>query len=253
MRRTVIAPFAAVMCTAFTLAVSAVAARADTLTTTTTTATATTTACESPQIEAYPQSQTVTAGHSATFGTIAPVDCFTPTAVIGTAEWQVSTDGGQTFSLVAGSTTPILSSGSDGTSLTVPDTTVSMSGFEYRAVLLSLTGAAFLAPPPATLTVLAPETTTTTTSATTTNAATFSQQTTTSSTTTSSTTGAGGVSAAHNVVPAKLTRAQKLDNAIKACDRRKAAKKRHACVAVAKKRYAHPKPTPRPKTETRMR
>ncbi len=169
--------------TTTTTSSSSTSSTASTTTTTSssTSTTATTTPCASPQIAAVPQSETVTAGQSATFALVAPVACFTPTAVIGTAEWQVSTDGGVTWSLVAGSVTQILSSGSESTSLTVADTTLAMSGFEYRAVLLSLAGDVTLTTLPATLTVVPGVTSTTTSSTPTTTSTTVT--TTTSSTT----------------------------------------------------------------------
>lgn len=176
-------PIAALACAALAVAVSAVPAGADSTTTTTT---ATTTPCASPQFVVIPEDVTVTAGQSASFDAAFPGICFTPTAVIGTSEWEVSTDGGLTWSVVAGSAASILSTGTEGTSLTVPDTTVAMSGDEYRAVFSTSGGTTTT--PAATLTVL-PATTSTTTSTSTGTPSTTTSTTTASSTpTTTSTT-----------------------------------------------------------------
>ncbi len=48
-------------------------------------------------------------------------------------QWQVSTDGGVTFTIVAGAT---------GTSLTITSTTASENGYEYRAVFTNSLGSA---------------------------------------------------------------------------------------------------------------
>lgn len=112
----------------------------------------TTTPCFSPQVISVPRDETVTAGQSATFSALYPVTCFNPPAVIGTTYWEVSTDGGGTFEPIAGSSSVILSTGSASTSLTVPDTTVSMSGDEYVAVFQYDSGVETTTPP-ATLTV----------------------------------------------------------------------------------------------------
>jgi hypothetical protein len=95
------------------------------------TATATTLADMSlpvpPSVTLPPTNQTVTVGQAATFtasasGTPAP-----------TVQWQVSTNGGNTFSNVRDAT---------GTTLTVPNVSTSMNGDEYRAVFSNSSGTA---------------------------------------------------------------------------------------------------------------
>jgi hypothetical protein len=72
-----------------------------------------------------PTSQTVTHGQSVTFIAAASGN---PTP---TVQWQVSTDGGNTFSNITGATS---------TSLTVSSTTTSENGYEYRAVFTNSVG-----------------------------------------------------------------------------------------------------------------
>jgi hypothetical protein len=91
-----------------------------------------------PTVTAQPSSQTVYEGTSITFTAAA-------TAFPGaTVQWQVSTDGGSTWSDIAGATTVTLSE----------TTTLSESGDEYRAVFTNSLGSA--ASDPATLTVTLP-------------------------------------------------------------------------------------------------
>jgi Immunoglobulin I-set domain len=92
-----------------------------------------------PSITTQPTSQSVMAGLSATF-TAAASGLPTPTV-----QWQVSTDGGATFSPVAGGTTD---------TLTIADTTTPENGNEYEAVFTNGLGSATTNP--ATLTVIPP-------------------------------------------------------------------------------------------------
>ena len=84
-----------------------------------TTATATLTVQFAPQVTTNPTSKTVAAGQSATF-TAAASGNTRPTV-----QWQVSTDGGATYSNIAGATS---------TSLAVNGTTAGQNGYKYRAV-----------------------------------------------------------------------------------------------------------------------
>ena len=85
---------------------------------------------EAAKVTTSPASKTVTAGEGATF-TAAATGYPTPTV-----QWQVSTNGGVTFSndnADAGNTT---------TTLTVANTTTTLSGRRYRAVFTNATGSA---------------------------------------------------------------------------------------------------------------
>ncbi len=96
---------------------------------TATTTTATLTVNNSPTlptITTQPANQTVTAGQTATF-TAAATGSPTPTV-----QWQVSTDGGGTFSNVSGATSTTLSF----------TTTLSQNGNRYRAVFTNAAGTA---------------------------------------------------------------------------------------------------------------
>jgi hypothetical protein len=79
-----------------------------------------------PTITTQPANQTVTAGQTATF-TAAATGSPTPTV-----QWQVSTDGGVTFSNVSGATSTTLSF----------TTALSQSGNQYRAVFTNSAGTA---------------------------------------------------------------------------------------------------------------
>jgi hypothetical protein len=79
-----------------------------------------------PTITTQPTNQTVTAGQTATF-TAAATGSPTPTV-----QWQVSTDGGVTFSNISGATSTTLS-------LT---TALSQNGYRYRAVFTNAAGTA---------------------------------------------------------------------------------------------------------------
>jgi hypothetical protein len=79
-----------------------------------------------PTITTQPANQTVTAGQTATF-TAAATGSPTPTV-----QWQVSTDGGVTFSNVSGATSTTLSF----------TTALSQSGNRYRAVFTNSAGTA---------------------------------------------------------------------------------------------------------------
>jgi hypothetical protein len=95
-----------------------------------------------PAVTTAPTGQTVTAGEPTRF-TAAAAGRPTPTV-----QWQLSTDGGRTFSndtTDAGNTT--------GT-LTLPSTSLAQSGYAYRALFSNTAGAAVSAP--ATLTVVSP-------------------------------------------------------------------------------------------------
>jgi len=91
-----------------------------------------------PKITTQPVNQTVTAGQTATF-TAAATGSPTPTV-----QWQVSTDGGVTFSNVSGATSTTLSF----------TTVLSQSGNRYRAVFTNSAGTATTTA--ATLTVNSP-------------------------------------------------------------------------------------------------
>jgi hypothetical protein len=82
-------------------------------------ATLTVVAPSAPSVTKQPASVTVTEGQSATF------DAEGQGAPAPTVQWQVSTDGGAAWSAVPGGTTEALK---------VPSTTVSESGYQYRAV-----------------------------------------------------------------------------------------------------------------------
>lgn len=79
-----------------------------------------------PEIVRHPEDQRVRAGSTATF-TAAHAD----TGVETTVAWQVSQDGGQTWSVVAGAATA---------SLAVPDVRPDMDGLLYRAGFTNVAG-----------------------------------------------------------------------------------------------------------------
>ncbi len=83
-----------------------------------------------PAISANPASKTVTAGESATF-TAAASGVPTPTV-----QWQVSTNGGTTF------TNDTTDTGNTTGTLSVASTTTALSGWEYRAVFSNSVGSA---------------------------------------------------------------------------------------------------------------
>ena len=85
------------------------------------------TALFAPSVTTQPASQTVTAGQTVTF-TAAASGNPTPTV-----QWQVSTDGGSTFSDITGATS---------TTLTLSNTTTAQNGDEYRAVFTNSVGTA---------------------------------------------------------------------------------------------------------------
>jgi subtilase family serine protease len=72
-----------------------------------------------PTVATQPSNQTVTAGGSATFTASASGN---PTP---TVQWQVSTDGGRTFTNIIGATS---------TTLTLTGVTAAMNGYQYQAV-----------------------------------------------------------------------------------------------------------------------
>jgi hypothetical protein len=78
--------------------------------------------CTPPAITTQPANATVTVGQTASFSVAAttPTSCSAPTF-----QWQVSTDGGITFSNIGGATSA---------TLTVSSTTLAESGSRYRAV-----------------------------------------------------------------------------------------------------------------------
>ncbi len=92
---------------------------------TTSAATLTVTAAVGPVITGNPSNQTATAGQSATF-TASASGAPTPTV-----QWQVSTDGGKTFSNIGGAT---------GTTLTLNHVTTAMNGYKYQAVFTNVDG-----------------------------------------------------------------------------------------------------------------
>ena len=93
-----------------------------------------------PEIVTEPANTTVGAGATATF-VVGPAGCLNG----ATVQWQVSTNGGVTFTTVAGATSD---------TLTIPAVTVAQSGNEYRAVF-TLAGSAVTSNA-ATLTVVGP-------------------------------------------------------------------------------------------------
>ncbi len=80
-----------------------------------------------PVVTSKPNSQTVTAGQTVTFTAAADAN---PTA---TVQWQVSTDGGKTFTNI---------SGAASTTLTLNAVTAAMNGDEYQAVFTNSLGTA---------------------------------------------------------------------------------------------------------------
>ena len=94
---------------------------------TVTTAAATLTVHYAPILTSSPTSQTVTAGSSVSF-TASATGNPTPTV-----QWQVSTDGGSTWSNISGATS---------TTFTLSTTTASENGYEYRAVFTNSLGSA---------------------------------------------------------------------------------------------------------------
>jgi len=89
-----------------------------------------------PVITTNPMSVTVTAGAAATFNAAASGQ------PAPTVQWQVSTNGGATFTNIAGANSPTLG---------IVGTTASLSGNEYQAVFMNASGSATTTP--ATLTV----------------------------------------------------------------------------------------------------
>jgi immunoglobulin I-set domain protein len=81
-----------------------------------------------PVITVNPASQTVMAGSNVSFMAAAGG---TPTP---TVQWQTSTDGGQSWTNLAGATSTILS---------LPNVSTSVNGYEYRAVFSNSAGTAF--------------------------------------------------------------------------------------------------------------
>ncbi len=96
-----------------------------------------------PTVITQPTNQTASAGATTTFTTAATGD---PTP---TVQWQVSSNGGSTWSNISGATSD---------SYTTPATTASDNGNQYQAVFSNAAGLAATTNP-ATLTVLAPSTT----------------------------------------------------------------------------------------------
>jgi hypothetical protein len=96
-------------------------------------------ACVAPSVTATPASVTVTAPASAsmTAAGSTPPGCSAPTV-----QWQMSSDGGATFTSVPRGTSP---------TLTILPTSISMSGYQYRAVFTDSAGS--IASSPATVTV----------------------------------------------------------------------------------------------------
>lgn len=95
---------------------------------TATTASATLTVHYAPSVTSSPTSQTVTAGQSVTF-TAAAVGNPTPTV-----QWQVSTDGGQTWTNISGATR---------TSYTISTALITETGYEYRAMFTNSIGTVY--------------------------------------------------------------------------------------------------------------
>jgi hypothetical protein len=103
---------------------------------TATTSAATLTVQYAPIVTINPFSQTATAGQKVTFTVAANAD---PAA---TVQWQVSTNGGSTFTNISGATS---------TTLTLTGVTPAMNGYKYQAVFSTSAGSAVSLP--ATLTV----------------------------------------------------------------------------------------------------
>ncbi len=97
-----------------------------------------------PVVTANPSSQTVIAGQTATFTATASGN---PTP---TVQWQISTDGGNTFSDISGATSA---------TLTLNNVPFSQNGYEYQAVFTNIVGT--VATSAATLTVQTPPSVTT--------------------------------------------------------------------------------------------
>ena len=76
-----------------------------------------------PTIIGHPTSQTITAGASVSFTASA--------SGASSVQWQVSTDGGHTFSNISGAT---------NTTLTLNNVTLAMNGYEYEAVFTNTAG-----------------------------------------------------------------------------------------------------------------
>src|SRR5208282_3819034 len=81
-----------------------------------------------PTVSVNPGNQTVTTGQAATFS--AAVSAANPTA---TVQWQVSTNGGSSFSNVGGATSA---------TLTVSSTAATQNGYEYEALFTNSVGTA---------------------------------------------------------------------------------------------------------------
>ncbi|MGA2845741.1 MAG: immunoglobulin domain-containing protein [Candidatus Acidiferrales bacterium] len=95
-----------------------------------------TTKASAPVITTNPMSVTVTAGAAATFNAAASGQ------PAPTVQWQVSTNGGATFTNISGANSPTLG---------IVGTTAALSGNEYQAVFMNASGSATTTP--ATLTV----------------------------------------------------------------------------------------------------
>ncbi len=108
---------------------------------TTNTVTLTVKAPTAPVITANPSNQTVTVGQNATF-TASATGNPTPTV-----QWQVSSDGGKTFSNISGAT---------NTTLKLTSVTPSMNGNEYQAVFSNSAGSATTSAATLTLPVSSP-------------------------------------------------------------------------------------------------
>jgi hypothetical protein len=119
---------------------------------TATTSAATLTVETGPAVTSPPTSMTINAGGAATFSV---VGTGSPTP---TVQWQVSTNGGKTFSNLAKGS--YYGTSVTSPTLTITGATAAMSGYEYRAVLSSklygMTSATTAASTAATLTVNAP-------------------------------------------------------------------------------------------------
>src|SRR5262249_25644500 len=92
-----------------------------------TTANATLTVRYAPIVTSSPTSQTVTAAHAVSFTAVASGN---PTPSV---QWQVSTNGGATWSNIGGATSA---------TFTLSSTTASENGYEYRAVFTNSLGSA---------------------------------------------------------------------------------------------------------------
>ncbi len=105
--------------------------------------------CIAPVITAHPSNQTVTAPNGTSFS-------ITATGSNNTYQWQVSTNGGGTWTNIISAGTSPLYSGWTTSTLSLSGTVISNNGYQYRAVVSSTCTTATATSNAATLTVTAP-------------------------------------------------------------------------------------------------